>query len=222
MVRRWWLLFRSTGVITVLFLTPIRARQLHAWSYYLSTTDAVAELALEISVVLFLEAAVAALLALFLSTGRGLKLLGDRADTNCAGLLAFASTIFCLMSLATPVGMALIFPMVSPRVSIVLILALIASIPILGWRRSIALLNGFNQSSQIVLAAACPLLLVLVFAGGIGWRGFDPMPQARHTESVPGKPNVVLITFDALTAQDMSLYGYRLPTTPQFERLANH
>jgi arylsulfatase A-like enzyme len=31
---------------------------------------------------------------------------------------------------------------------------------------------------------------------------------------------VVLISFDALTAQDMSLYGYRLPTTPQFERLA--
>ncbi len=31
---------------------------------------------------------------------------------------------------------------------------------------------------------------------------------------------MVLISFDALTAQDMSLYGYGLPTTPQFERLA--
>ncbi len=33
-------------------------------------------------------------------------------------------------------------------------------------------------------------------------------------------PDIVLVTFDALTARDMSLYGYRLPTTPNMERLA--
>jgi len=35
------------------------------------------------------------------------------------------------------------------------------------------------------------------------------------------RPNVILITLDALTAEDMSLYGYRLPTTPRIAAFAN-
>jgi arylsulfatase A-like enzyme len=34
------------------------------------------------------------------------------------------------------------------------------------------------------------------------------------------KSNVLLITFDALSAEDMSLYGYRLPTTPNIDAFA--
>lgn len=34
------------------------------------------------------------------------------------------------------------------------------------------------------------------------------------------KPNILLITFDALSAEDMSLYGYRLPTTPNIDAFA--
>jgi arylsulfatase A-like enzyme len=34
------------------------------------------------------------------------------------------------------------------------------------------------------------------------------------------KSNVLLITFDALTAEDMSLYGYGLPTTPNIDAFA--
>jgi arylsulfatase A-like enzyme len=38
--------------------------------------------------------------------------------------------------------------------------------------------------------------------------------------SMPPKPNILLVTFDALTAEDMSLYGYHLPTTPNIDALA--
>jgi arylsulfatase A-like enzyme len=38
--------------------------------------------------------------------------------------------------------------------------------------------------------------------------------------SVSGKPNIILVTFDSLTAQDMSLHGYGLPTTPFIEQFA--
>jgi arylsulfatase A-like enzyme len=34
------------------------------------------------------------------------------------------------------------------------------------------------------------------------------------------KPNFLLITFDALNAEDMSVYGYRLPTTPNIDAFA--
>jgi len=35
-------------------------------------------------------------------------------------------------------------------------------------------------------------------------------------------PNIIIIIVDALTADDMSLYGYHLPTTPNLERISQH
>ncbi|HUO04000.1 MAG TPA: sulfatase-like hydrolase/transferase [Candidatus Binataceae bacterium] len=220
MARRWWLLFRSVGVLTVLFLTPIYASQLLPWSYYLTKWEAVAELALEISAVLLLEAVGAAVLALLLHFGRALKLWGERADANCAGILAFTSIISCFSALATPVS-STIGAGASAPLSYLPAVAVIGLILFLGWRHAVELVNRLNQSSQIVLAAACPLLLVVVLTGGFGWRSFDSMPNARQPPTNrTDKPNVVIISFDALAAQDMSLYGYRLPTTPQFKDLA--
>jgi len=37
---------------------------------------------------------------------------------------------------------------------------------------------------------------------------------ARSSEADKNKPNIILVTFDALTAEDMSLYGYHRDTTP--------
>src|SRR5487761_1257965 len=99
MGRRWWLLFRSLAVITILFLAPILATQLRGWSYFLSSRDAAAQLALEILAIVLLEAVGAALLALVLGAGHALELCGDRFDADCAGLLAFTSTIICLLAL---------------------------------------------------------------------------------------------------------------------------
>ena len=220
MGRRWWLLFRGLAVPTILFFAPILVLQdLRPLSYLLSGWGAVAELAMEISAVLLLEALCAAFLALVLSAGRALGLWSDRADANCAGLLTLTNVILC--------GIALLFPLdtiigriASAGLQAALVLAAIALPTFFGWRRAFALFNRLNRSAQMVLAL-CPLLLIPVLAGGFGWRSFDSMPPARpFAPDLSAKPNVVLISFDALTAQDMSLYGYRLPTTPQFERLA--
>jgi arylsulfatase A-like enzyme len=217
MGRRWWLLFRSLAVITVLFLAPILAVRMLPWFYFLSKWDAVAQLALEISAILLLEALGATFLTLVLSGGLALKLWSDQADANCAGFLAFASALLCLLALVSPLGS----PIVNVSLSVALILAAIALLTFFGWQPAFALFNRLNQSAQVVLLVACPLLLIPLLTDGFGWRGFDPMPQAQQfTPNLNAKANVVLISFDALTAQDMSLYGYRLPTTPRFERLA--
>jgi arylsulfatase A-like enzyme len=42
----------------------------------------------------------------------------------------------------------------------------------------------------------------------------------RAAKAKPSSPNIVLVTFDALCAEDMSLYGYPLPTTPNIDSLA--
>jgi arylsulfatase A-like enzyme len=45
-------------------------------------------------------------------------------------------------------------------------------------------------------------------------------PVRAATVTQRPKFNIVLITFDALSAEDMSLYGYRLPTTPNIDAFA--
>lgn len=185
------------------------------WLYFLSPWEALAQLALEILALLLLEALAAALFALILSAGRFFGLWTDLADANCAGLLSIASALLFLLALVGPLGR----PIVNAGLSATIVLAAIAALIFFG-HRLFALFNRLNQSAQIVLAA-CPLLLLPILTGGFGWRSFDPMPQAQpFSPDSRAKPNVVLISFDALTAQDMSLYGYRLPTTPRFEQLA--
>ncbi len=43
--------------------------------------------------------------------------------------------------------------------------------------------------------------------------------RVRSPRRTPG-PNVILVTFDALSAEDMGCYGYRLQTTPNIDALA--
>jgi arylsulfatase A-like enzyme len=220
MARRWWILFRGLAVPTVLFFTPALAvQQLRPLSYFLSVRGAINELALDISVVLLLEALCATFLTVILSAGRALRFWDDRADVNCAGFLVSVSAILY--------GLALLFPLdstvgrvASAGLVAALILAAITALTLYGWQRAFVLFNRLNQSAQKVLVV-CPFLLIPVLTGGFGWRSFNSIPRARRTIADPSaKPDVLLISFDALTAQDMSLYGYRLPTTPQFKRLA--
>lgn len=217
---RWWLLFRGLAVPTVLFFVPALAiQQLPSLSYSLSIRGAIAELALDISAVLLLEALCASFLTIILSAGHALKLWNDRGDGNCAGFLAFACVILCGLALLYPLEM-IVGRVASAGLQAALFLIAIALPTLFGWRRAFALFNRLNQSAQIVLTV-CPLLVIPLLTGGFGWRSFDSMPPVRQSVSnSSAKPNVVLISFDALTAQDMSLYGYRLPTTPEFERLA--
>jgi arylsulfatase A-like enzyme len=37
-----------------------------------------------------------------------------------------------------------------------------------------------------------------------------------------GRPNIILLVFDAMSARNLSLYGYPRPTTPNLERFAEH
>lgn len=48
----------------------------------------------------------------------------------------------------------------------------------------------------------------------------DLAQLGKETKIKGNKPNIILITFDALSARDMSLYGYYRKTTPYWEELA--
>jgi arylsulfatase A-like enzyme len=63
--------------------------------------------------------------------------------------------------------------------------------------------------------AATVLLVVTEFA-------FANATHSVRAAAMPQRPksNVVLVTFDAFTSEEMSLYGYKLPTTPNLDAFA--
>jgi arylsulfatase len=70
---------------------------------------------------------------------------------------------------------------------------------------------------RFVLGAGLGAFLVRLNHGS---RVVAAPPTARSDERKRSRPNFILVTFDALAAEDMSCYGYRLPTTPNIDALA--
>lgn len=97
-----------------------------------------------------------------------------------------------------------------------------------------AALNGIDRMGTQFAKAAVPIAILAL--GVCGYHMYATaeartLPVCSSDSSASGSvpaaarsgtplPDIVLVTFDALTAQDMSLYGYRLPTTPAMEKFA--
>lgn len=63
--------------------------------------------------------------------------------------------------------------------------------------------------------------LVLLAAATLSWRAGREMWLVRTRRAAhPGAPNVLLLILDTVRADDLSLYGYALRTTPELERFA--
>lgn len=52
------------------------------------------------------------------------------------------------------------------------------------------------------------------------YQAADSQPAAPGNEANSNRPNILLITLDSLSAQNMSLYGSKLPTTPRLAEFA--
>ena len=108
------------------------------------------------------------------------------------------------------------------------LLLLIAVIGSYLWRRgfvagaervSTSLRNGVPLTLGILAISAS----VAAATGHLHWRPFGwSKAAAEVAPAAPGVPNVFLVTIDTLSARDMSLYGYQLPTTPGLERFARN
>jgi arylsulfatase A-like enzyme len=86
-------------------------------------------------------------------------------------------------------------------------------------------LSSLRTFCRIRLApiAAVHIVLVVVVAIALVARGvyvFQNFANPGRAVGASNLPDVYLITLDALRADDMSVYGYDRPTTPNLERLA--
>lgn len=62
------------------------------------------------------------------------------------------------------------------------------------------------------------LKLMAASAAGLGLTRFGS--RLDRASAATGKPNVLILLFDAMSTQNLSLYGYPRPTTPNLERFA--
>lgn len=92
-----------------------------------------------------------------------------------------------------------------------------------GLHRSAEALSRRLAPARRVVVALVPIALVVVVATGQGHvRPFGWSGQLSKEAPPAAAPDIYLISIDALAAKDMSLYGYRLPTTPELDAFAQH
>jgi len=65
------------------------------------------------------------------------------------------------------------------------------------------------------------LKLTLAGAGGAVLSALNSRVRPIRAALDGARPNIILLVLDAMTARNLSLYGYRRHTTPNFERFAN-
>lgn len=65
------------------------------------------------------------------------------------------------------------------------------------------------------------VLVTTISVGAVVWRAYtERRALAQAPQPRPGAPNVLLIVLDTVRAQNLSLYGYSRPTSPQLESIA--
>jgi arylsulfatase A-like enzyme len=224
-----WLRLATLGVLALVFtealiLAPGKAQ---GWSYYLTIPEVLFEVTVRL--------VAAALAGMALGTACALVLLPF--------LRFFPSTRNQLVDSATKVAVFLVIFLVSRYALIVLIKwsysirfhpaifdkALLAAQFLIF---AVALVmprlrRGIVSSLDGCLSEKVTRRTALATVGGAAalvvteYALSKTVPVVRAAVAgVPPKSNVLLITFDALNAEDMSLYGRRLPTTPNIDAFA--
>jgi arylsulfatase A-like enzyme len=199
-----------------------------SWFRNLTTTEWLAEAAVEFGVALIC-AMVFALGAtmIWLAAGGASE---SRLSRSVKALLTataalFLAVVVCLANLkwAVQIGLAIPFPV--RGVVVLACFGLLIWYLITQSQRDPGL-DRVSESTQFLarrsLIALVPFALSAKLLNGVSWRPFDrrsgTIPQSR-----PGdRKNILLVTFDALAAQDMSLYGNHLATTPNLDRFAKN
>lgn len=221
-----WLRFVSLSIIGVVFALALllgRTR-VQGWTFYLSTSEVVFEV--------FVRLLLAALVGIALGTICTAIIVPflwffnssqEKLLAWCTGigvvLVVFLDSRFALTTLITWLNRGVRFTN-ALLVAHALFFAVGLLIPVVR-REIVSSLDGFLGRSMTRSIAAGVIILVIATAGMefvLGW-------SARTVKASPPqhpKNNIVLITFDALSAEDMSLYGYKLPTTPNIDAFAQH
>jgi arylsulfatase A-like enzyme len=202
------------------------------WIADLGDRQSMVEWAVEIAIAIVIAAMLAGVFTLAWIISGGLRTSPTRASRAIAAASTALSTLFLAVVLIfacfnwiAAVAKPVPFPV---KIAIILVLAAVLGYRLFAqWHRHRDL-DGVSAQirlpSRRLLLAILPLTLAALWWGGVRLRPYDRSGEKRrpNARARAATPNLLLITFDALAAPDMSLYGYSLPTTPNIDRFAEN
>ncbi len=212
------------AVPTVVFLGPmVSVTSALTLVLFLTWPEIIIELSLRLILMLAMQAVAAALLCGGLAILSQLRLPRLTLVRLVEGVLTLGILNVALVLAIHPLKQALVGAVATSGFVKLSALAVEAVVVVwIGWERICEVFDNLNRRLEPVLLA--PLLLIVpLLLSDLSIRRYDPMPvDPPFDASVPQtRPSIVLVTMDAFAAEDC-LYGYRLPTTPNLERLARH
>lgn len=225
--------FRVWSCVFILMLVPLDfLYRFNAFLKYMSPLDMVFELSAMIMVFSVL-AALPALFSIALMlpvvwvleerAKKGLIFINTMLGTATAGLIG----LILMKKWAEQNGISL-----SPMLLTGLLLVLVISVFLFAWSRNRVpvFYNGIKQFfngpfkfkvvSGLIIISAALVIMKIITAPPVDERLFTSREKYAGTPDLTKTPNIILITADALSAEDMSLYGYRLKTTPNIDKFA--
>ena len=224
----WSRLFTLANVVLLFVLAAWLPERVSGWFFHLTTAEVVFEIAVHAVFMLVLAAALGTLLTLPILPFLLLRPLSRSRTVDAITRAAGGATVFACVAIALLTVMDSVvaaahlkwFP--KSIVFVAYCIAFAAALLIPKRRKQVVgSLDGLlseKATRRTVLAAG--LSSTALLAGEfVGARTVAASGLSRRA-SVPRRPNIVLITFDALSAEDMSLYGYSLRTTPRIDEFS--
>ena len=192
----------------------------HSWdgySYYMHFTEFLPQLSL--SYILWTGVGLIIAIALWFIIVSVLKLLpesqGDKRELVITWFLLMTIIIFIKRTTFRKFSLSMLVGL--NRSLIILIVVLLITLIIwLGRNHIRRILDELNyRITPLVWLFA--VIVVFAVPGYFINKNTYPLNEMKSTviaNAGIGRPNIILVTMDALAARDMQLYGYELPTTP--------
>jgi arylsulfatase A-like enzyme len=215
----------SLGIICLVFAEALLLGQgeIQGWRFYLTTPEVVFEVVVRLIFVALAGVALGtlctAVLAPFLWHFRSSREhLADWATRVAVVLVLFADSRLALQALIEWSNRGVRFTS-ELLVAHFVVFAIALCIP-RARREVVSSLDGFlgermTRRTAVATVAGAAALVVTEFALGKTARAAKAVLAPQRPKS-----NFLLVTFDAFSAEDMSLYGYKLPTTPNIDAFA--
>jgi arylsulfatase A-like enzyme len=223
-LRLLWFRLITISVIGLLFAATLRdsPSRIGGWLYYLTIWEVLFEIAVRVTAVALMAVAVGTLI-----TAAVAPFLRRRVSRECfAERVTRTAVVVAAFDVFGIVLRALLHWAHLWKTTIVLVcycaaFAVALCIPRTREWLMTSLDQFLGEKAAGRTAIAIAILTATVVAGelALGMMATGVVRAAAPAVRPPG-PNILLITFDALSAEDMSLYGYRLPTTPRIEEFA--
>jgi arylsulfatase A-like enzyme len=218
LIRLW---FRLTTILSIGLLVAL-ALLLYppvlGWLFYISIPEALYEIACR--GVFLCAIAMAASLLLTVLASPFLRAPASRTSAfqNIAGCVSGAVVFFDLfVAVGVVADSEKLSHSAELRIFLLYIAVFLLSLFNRNWRKRLAAqFDGIKPKTTRIaigaIAAAIAILAIIDYSA--------PTSAQSASVAVHPKRNILFVTFDALSAEDMSLYGYDRPTTPMLEQFA--